>query len=94
MTRGKTEHDLKTRPEYFAYLWSGDKTFELRKDDRGYWVGDTLLLREWSSAKGYSGRQIKAEVTFVLSGLPWLHKDIVCMSIKELSRQPPPKDEG
>lgn len=42
------EHDLKTAPEHFEAVWSGAKTAELRKDDRGFSVGDVLRLREWS----------------------------------------------
>lgn len=44
-------HDLKTAPEHFAAILSGLKTAELRKDDRNFAVGDTLLLREWNKQK-------------------------------------------
>ena len=33
-------HDLKILPEYFEAVTSGMKTFELRKDDRGFATGD------------------------------------------------------
>jgi hypothetical protein len=46
-----TEHDLKVAPEHFASLWDGTKTAELRKDDRGFAVGDTLLLCEYDNDK-------------------------------------------
>lgn len=42
-----TEHDLKCHPPYFEAVLRGDKPFELRRDDRGYAVGDVLRLREW-----------------------------------------------
>jgi hypothetical protein len=29
-------HELKMWPEFFKHVWSGDKTFELRVDDRGF----------------------------------------------------------
>lgn len=44
-------HDLKTDPAYFQRLVDGTKTFEVRKDDRGYQPGDTLVLREWSEQR-------------------------------------------
>lgn len=40
-------HELKILPEYFEKVLDGSKTFELRKDDRGFNVGDILILREY-----------------------------------------------
>jgi len=40
-------HFLKTWPPYFQAIASGSKTFELRRNDRGYAVGDILVLREF-----------------------------------------------
>ena len=42
-----TTHELKTWPEYFAPTAAGVKTFEVRRDDRGFRVGDRLRLREF-----------------------------------------------
>lgn len=81
-------HDIKCWPEFFKYLWSGEKTFELRNDDRGYAAGDTLIQREWTKKNGYTGRWIKFDVPFVLSGT-WLAPNHVCMSLKELERYEP-----
>lgn len=41
------EHRLKTLPEHFVAVAAGEKTAELRKDDRGYAVGDRVILVEW-----------------------------------------------
>ena len=40
-------HRLKVWPEFFSHLESRHKQFEIRKDDRGFQVGDMLLLCEW-----------------------------------------------
>jgi hypothetical protein len=65
------EHDLKCWPEFFAVILSGDKTFELRKDDRFYSSGDTLLLREYDpKTLSYSGREIKKYVPHLLRHKP------------------------
>lgn len=37
-------HELKIKKEYFNAIDSYEKSFEYRKDDRGYKVGDLLAL--------------------------------------------------
>lgn len=39
--------ELKIAPKYFAEVYVGRKTFELRKNDRDFQVGDFVRLREW-----------------------------------------------
>jgi hypothetical protein len=60
-------HELKTWPQYFERILDGSKTFEVRKDDRGYREGDLLTLREYDPDTGmYSGRAISARIGYVL----------------------------
>jgi hypothetical protein len=40
-------HELKTWPDSYAAVLTGEKTFEFRKDDRGFAVEDLLVLREY-----------------------------------------------
>lgn len=61
-------HKLKIWEPYFSKVISGEKTFEFRKNDRGYEVGDTIVLREWSAKTGYSGWQVIALITYILNG--------------------------
>lgn len=59
-------HKLKTWPQFFESVVLGDKTFEVRKDDRGYQVGDTLLLEEWNpDTSFYTGRAHAVTVTYI-----------------------------
>lgn len=39
------EHRLKTWPSYFDAMKRGEKTFEVRRDDRGFQKGDILVLQ-------------------------------------------------
>jgi hypothetical protein len=47
-------HELKTDPDAFDAVAAGQKTHEIRKDDRGFAVGDQLLLRRTR----YTGAQM------------------------------------
>lgn len=62
-------HRLKTWPEFFAAVLSGAKTAEIRKADRDYQVGDTLILAEWDNdAQEYTGREVVKLITHRLDG--------------------------
>lgn len=75
-------HELKILPQYFEKVLDGSKTFELRKNDRGYEVGDILILKEFNvgaidhtksepvviQEEGYTGREIKKRITYILNG--------------------------
>lgn len=77
-------HELKTTPVYFRAIVSGRKTFEVRKNDRGYRFGDTLRLREWNAeADEYTGREIAKIVSYVLTDdFPGLQPGWVAMGFK------------
>ena len=92
-----SEHNLKIAPVYFDAVADGSKTVELRKDDRGYDVDDTLVLREFQPAHWchgewidahYTGRECRAVVTHITTGDDWLQPGIVALSIcTEASRK-------
>lgn len=58
-------HELKILPEYFKPVCVGHKRFELRKDDRGYKVGDCLLLKEFERGT-YTGRRAFFQISYIL----------------------------
>lgn len=62
-------HRKKILPEYYKDVVSGDKTFEIRKDEDNIQVGDFLTLEEFSEGK-YSGRSTVRIVTYVLRNCP------------------------
>lgn len=62
-------HALKTWKEFYQAVESGIKPFEIRKDDRPFKVGDTLLLQEWDVVKEeYTGKETERRITFILRG--------------------------
>lgn len=62
------QHELKIWPEYFDDIQSGKKPFDVRKADRPFGIGDTLLLKEWSPDNGYSGRETIKRIKYILPG--------------------------
>lgn len=60
------KHELKTLPEFFQALWCGDKTFEIRENDRDFKERDEIVLREYEpESKSYTGRKINGFITYV-----------------------------
>lgn len=62
-------HELKIQPKYFKMVKWGMKKFELRKDDRGYQVGDVIILREYKNGE-YTGKEIKKLIWYILRDCP------------------------
>jgi len=77
-------HELKCHPDPFDAIDNGRKTCELRRDDRGYMVGHRLLLREFESETGYSGRWLFVTVEHIIRAWDWpgMAGGYVVMSIK------------
>ena len=64
-------HRLKIWPSVFEDVRREVKTFELRKNDRGYAIGDCLVLDAWSPERNAyvnDERSLIRLVTYVLHG--------------------------
>ena len=77
-------HELKTWIKYFKRIKEGTKTFEVRKDDRDFQIGDFLILREYDNgSSSYTGLECSCYVTYVLRGGEFGIQEGYCvMSIK------------
>lgn len=65
------DHELKVWPAYFAPLSDGRKSFEVRRDDRGFQRGDVLRLREYEPDRvgvKYTGNACYARIEWILTG--------------------------
>jgi hypothetical protein len=73
----KTEHKLKCIDIYWDAIASGEKTFEVRRNDRAFQTGDTLILRK-IDAQGYNVAPpgeysfteslLRKRITYILQG--------------------------
>jgi len=62
-------HELKCWPDEFQATCRGQKTAEFRRDDRGFAVGDGLLLCEWDpTSERYTGGQLYVTVMHIERG--------------------------
>ncbi len=76
------EHRLKTRQPWFKDVCDGRKPFEFRKDDRGFEVGDHLILEEYDPrTKTYGGGVCCVEVIYILRCAPGLPVGYCIMAI-------------
>lgn len=77
-------HTLKTWPEPFQAILDDRKSFEVRRNDRAFAVGDLLRLLEWDPAsEAYTGRGDEARVTYIVPGGSWgLPADLCVLGIR------------
>jgi hypothetical protein len=62
-------HELKCDAEQFTAVIEGRKTFEFRRNDRDFRVGDDLVLQEYlPSEKRLTGRESLRSVGYILHG--------------------------
>src|SRR5215831_19455315 len=72
-----TEHELKIWPPFYQHIVSGSKTFDVRKNDRRFKVGDTIVFKEWEpkehghqDAPYYTGRECRMRISYILNPRP------------------------
>lgn len=90
-------HKLKLNSDYYDDSATGIKTFEIRKNDRNYQVGDVLELREWVwsalEEKGtYTGEVHWKIITYILDDTEYLQDGYVCLGVSPIAE--PQESEG
>jgi len=88
-------HELKTAPHFFEQVVSGKKTFEVRKSDRPFKVGDYLALNEYDKdaidRDAYTGRCVLVRVIYELCDGQYCKEGTVILGFKpcEIQEQCP-----
>lgn len=76
-------HALKTEISYFEQIQSGDKTFEVRRNDRPFKVDDIILLQEWNPQdKTYTGNEWLGVISYILTDERFCKKGFCILGIK------------
>lgn len=73
-------HEVKIASSYYEDIISGKKKFELRKNDRGYKVGDSLKMLEFDEGK-HTGRTIDADIIYMLEDYTGLEEGYCILGI-------------
>lgn len=79
---GQKVHQIRLGTSFFPYARSNIKSFELRKNDRGYRVGDILEMMEFDDGKN-TGQMVRKLVTYMLEDYTGL-EDGYCIMATEL----------
>lgn len=62
-------HELKTWPDLYESMASKIKQFDIRKNDKNFEVGDTLILKKWDpETEKYTGNILNANVDYIMFG--------------------------
>jgi hypothetical protein len=82
--RPPPRHELKTWPDEFQAVLDGKKRHEVRRADRAYQTGDTVLLREWEpryrdAPNCYTGRETIFTIGHVTAGPSWGLPEELCV---------------
>jgi len=76
-------HYLKTVQPFFSEVKKGTKTFEHRRNDRDFQVGDEVYLQEYDMRhNSFSGEEVRVLITYVLTDRAGLDDAFCIFSFK------------
>jgi len=83
-------HEIKIQKEFAEAVFHGEKTFEIRNNDRGYQKGDLISFKVMD---GYFNNlthplnDMTFEITYVLGSFVGLAPDYVAFAIKDVTEK-------
>lgn len=90
---GQKVHHIKLGATFFDEVAAGEKTFELRKNDRDYKKGDILEMMEFKDGKN-TGRTVRVLVTYILTEFTGLEDGYCIMATSLLNENGEPFDRA
>lgn len=84
-------HNVKSWSMFYRDILTGERTSDIRRNDRRYAVGDMMHLHEYDPVKGeYTGEKALVQITYVQTNKSnpcaisreALHNDFVVLSIR------------
>lgn len=80
-----TIHNLKICAEFADAVYAGDKTFEVRKDDRNFKVGHQIIFTVVDNLKtqDHPLNNTRWQITYIL-GSPYILEDHVILAIRRV----------
>lgn len=79
----RKHHYLKIKPEYYRAIEKGEKSFEVRNNDRDFQKWDVLHLQEYCGGE-YTGREIIADVPYILNDPNYCKEGYVVMQLANI----------
>lgn len=79
----KKVHDVKLGTTFFDDVKTGRKTFELRKNDRGYKEGDIIVVHEYKDGTT-TGRTIEKKIVYMLEDFTGLEDGYCILGLGEV----------
>lgn len=79
-------HEIKIQKEFAQAVYLGEKTFEVRDNDRGYQKGDLVkfqVMDGWFERPTHPLNDMTFEITYVLGSFIGLAPNYVAFGIKE-----------
>lgn len=80
-------HNKKLIQPYFDSVWNGNKTFEIRKNDCDYQIGDFLILCEFDKKTNkHTGDWILTKIIYKIDNFVGIEHGYCVLGIKVLER--------
>lgn len=87
MGRNNKVHGLRCEARYFDDVASGEKRFEIRKKDRKFEVGDTVILKRiFGEQQIDTGDRIQTKISYILDDERYCKDGYVILGLSKIKK--------